>query len=224
MKLYVYDHCPYCVKARAIFGLKHIPVELVTLLNDDEATPTRLIGKKLVPILVKDDGGAMPESMDIVRYIDALNGKPLLESPGGNATLQSWLEESNAFTNPLVMPRWVEAAEKKRAGPYLAEFATDLARRYFVKKKEAYIGPFAQHRANDAALVAQANRALEKLASLIHAETSVHAELSEDDIHLFARLRSLSIVRGLIYPAAVEAYRHAMSRRMAVPLHDAIAG
>ncbi|EPT9973233.1 glutaredoxin, partial [Escherichia coli] len=25
MKLYIYDHCPYCLKARMIFGLKNIP-------------------------------------------------------------------------------------------------------------------------------------------------------------------------------------------------------
>jgi glutaredoxin 2 len=45
VKLYIYDHCPFCVKARMIFGLKNIPVELNVLLNDDEATPTRMIGK-----------------------------------------------------------------------------------------------------------------------------------------------------------------------------------
>lgn len=54
MKLYIYDHCPFCVKARMIFGLKNIPVELNVLQNDDEATPTRMIGQKMVPILQKD--------------------------------------------------------------------------------------------------------------------------------------------------------------------------
>ena len=37
MKLYVYDHCPFCVRACMIFGLKNLPVELVVLANDDEA-------------------------------------------------------------------------------------------------------------------------------------------------------------------------------------------
>ena len=49
MKLYVYDHCPFCVRARMIFGLKNLPVELVVLANDDEATPIGLVGKKVVP-------------------------------------------------------------------------------------------------------------------------------------------------------------------------------
>ena len=53
MKLYIYDHCPFCVKARMIFGLKNLPVELIVMLNDDEETPKRLIGQKIAPILQK---------------------------------------------------------------------------------------------------------------------------------------------------------------------------
>ena len=53
MKLYVYDHCPFCVRARMIFGLKNLPVELVVLANDDEATPIGLVGKKLYRFLSK---------------------------------------------------------------------------------------------------------------------------------------------------------------------------
>ncbi len=46
MELYVYDHCPYCVRAMMIFGLKNIPFKKHVLLNDDEETPIRLVGKK----------------------------------------------------------------------------------------------------------------------------------------------------------------------------------
>ncbi|VTP68106.1 Glutaredoxin-2 [Leclercia adecarboxylata] len=28
MKLYVYEHCPFCIRARMIFGLKKVPFEL----------------------------------------------------------------------------------------------------------------------------------------------------------------------------------------------------
>jgi glutaredoxin 2 len=48
MELFVYDHCPFCVKARAVFGLTDIAVDLVILSNDDESTPTRMIGKKTI--------------------------------------------------------------------------------------------------------------------------------------------------------------------------------
>ena len=36
-----------------IFGLRQIPVELIHLANDDEATPIGLIGAKQVPFLLK---------------------------------------------------------------------------------------------------------------------------------------------------------------------------
>ena len=36
MRLYIYEHCPYCVKARMIFGLKSVPIELEYLLNNEE--------------------------------------------------------------------------------------------------------------------------------------------------------------------------------------------
>ena len=53
MKLYIYDHCPFCVRARMIFGLRDVAVDEETLLNDDEDTPIGLIGAKQVPILIK---------------------------------------------------------------------------------------------------------------------------------------------------------------------------
>ena len=53
MKLFIYDHCPYCVKVRMIFGLKNINIQLVTLSNDDEKTPISMIGKKNGPCFGK---------------------------------------------------------------------------------------------------------------------------------------------------------------------------
>ena len=91
MKLFIYDHCPFCVKARMIFGLKDLPVRLVTLLSDDEITPISMIGKKMAPILQKDDGSYLPESMDIVHYVDNLDGKPLLTGKT-NPAITAWLQ------------------------------------------------------------------------------------------------------------------------------------
>ena len=49
----------------------------MVLANDDEATPIGLVGKKVVPILVKEDGTAMPESLDIVHYVDEYFGEKI---------------------------------------------------------------------------------------------------------------------------------------------------
>lgn len=65
-RLYVYDHCPYCVRVRLALGLKNIKHELVFMSNDDVATPTRLVGKKIAPILeMPADGVVMAEVRDV---------------------------------------------------------------------------------------------------------------------------------------------------------------
>ena len=46
MKLYYYDHCPFCVRARMAAVLLAADVEEVVLANDDEATPISMIGAK----------------------------------------------------------------------------------------------------------------------------------------------------------------------------------
>ena len=91
MKLYIYDHCPFCVRARMIFGLRDVAVEEVVLANDDEATPIGMIGSKQVPILQKEDGSFMGESLDIVRYIDQGRLKETVRPE-----VQAWLDIGTA--------------------------------------------------------------------------------------------------------------------------------
>jgi glutaredoxin 2 len=50
-RIYLYDHCPFCVRATMVAAYKQVPFERVVLLNDDEKTCHDLIGKKMVPIL-----------------------------------------------------------------------------------------------------------------------------------------------------------------------------
>jgi len=213
MKLYVYDHCPFCVKARAIFGLTATPVELVIMLNDDEATPTRMIGKKMAPIL-EHDGRFIPESMDIVAHVDRLAGGKVLAGPR-NPQVAEWIGKTSDALYPLAMPRWA-------ASP-LAEFATPEARAYFTRNKEAIIGSFTDRMAQSGEYIAALNRHLPALGELIRSPDAVNGDLSEDDIHLFATLRAMSIVQGIVYPPAVEAYRVRMAERTGVDLHDNIA-
>lgn len=50
--VYVYDHCPFCVRVRLALGLKNIKHTINFLANDDIPTPTKLVGKKIAPIFV----------------------------------------------------------------------------------------------------------------------------------------------------------------------------
>jgi glutaredoxin 2 len=213
MKLYVYDHCPFCVKACTIFGLKDTAFDLVILLNDDEATPKRMIGKKMAPIL-EHDGRYIAESMDIVAHVDGLSGDRVLTG-ASNPALTDWNREVTGPLYSLAIPRWANAD--------FEEFSTPAARAYFTRNKEAMLGNFKDHLAASADYIATLNRHLLALEPMIQSPDAVNGELSEDDVHLFATLRSMSIVRGIVYPPAVHAYRLRMAERTGIDLHDHIA-
>ena len=213
--LYHYDHCPYCVKARMIFGLKKISCELKALLNDDEETPRSFIGQKMVPIL-KTEKGFMPESLDIVRHIDDSSGNPSVNWKE-NPDLQRWFNTSGDTHYFLAMPRWVQAP--------LEEFKTPAARTYFQKKKEGYIGPFEDALKDTDALTEKMSERLEQLETLLKESSPFFQEdgLSVNDFHLFAYLRALSIVKPLSFPKKTRAYMESLSKESRVPLHLSIA-
>ncbi|HHW7448761.1 GrxB family glutaredoxin [Pasteurella multocida subsp. multocida] len=210
MELYVYDHCPYCVRAMMIFGLKNIPFKKHVLLNDDEETPIRLVGKKVVPILVKEDGTAMPESLDIVKYIDAHYGEAILQT-AVRPEIEALLAEITSYSNYLLMPRFVKLD--------LAEFATQSAIDYFAKKKTDYVGDFTQHFNNTPTYLARLTQDLEKLSALVMGETSLNQHLSFEDILVFPLLRNLTCVKGLRFPARLEKYIKRLSELSKVELY-----
>ena len=204
MKLYIYDHCPFCVRARMIFGIQQIPVELITLANDDEATPIRLIGAKQVPILQKLDGSYMGESLDIVRHINAQAKRPISEPI--RPSIQAWADKVGEYYNQLLFPRSIQLG--------LPEFATPAAVVYFILKKEASIGTgIAQMLDKTPELLAQIHSDLQTLASQIHSDTLNGSDLSMEDILIFPMLRNLTMVRGIQFPAVVQDYIANMAQR-----------
>lgn len=209
MKLYHYDHCPFCVRARMIIGLRGLDVAQVALANDDEATPIGLVGKKMVPILVKDDGTAMGESLGIVRYLDEYAGGEHLDDAIRPA-VQAWLDKVNTYSNQLLSPRSV------RIG--LPEFATESARAYFTAKKSAAYGDFAENLARTDELLARLHADLPALVPLVASTEHLGTRLGYEDIITFPLLRNLTMVKGVQYPSAVQRYVETMSANSRVPL------
>ncbi len=209
MKLFIYEHCPFCIKARMIFGLTKTPVELIYLANDDEETPIKMIGAKMVPILEKDDGTFMPESMDIVHYINDMQKHSVFKTEP-TEEIANWIKETFPIMHKLVMPRNVLCD--------FEEFKTQSSKDYYQHKKEDYIGPFADAMAKTPEYSQQIKEKLNELADLMKSEQSIHAELSEDDIHVFAILRGLTLVKGLEFPNKVQAYMESMAKQSNIPL------
>lgn len=183
MKLLVYDHCAFCVKARAIFGPEGGPVDLVVTLNDDVMTPERMVGRKVAPIL-ENEYRFRPESMDIVALVDAI-GYPRVLAGATNPAVGSWIAEGSGILYRLAIPRW--------AATPLPEFAIASARAFFRRKKETVIGPFEERLLETGAVVQATVDHLARLEPHVRSPEAVNGALSEDDIHLFAHLRALSL-------------------------------
>jgi len=133
MKLYHYVHCPFCVRVRLALGFLQISFESIVVPYDDEETPVKLTGKKMLPIMAFDDGTIMNESLDIIKKLDPNN---LLK----NQLMNLHQEEFNALlerigkpVHNLCMPYWI----------WTPEFNQN-SRNYFQKKKEVKRGPFAK--------------------------------------------------------------------------------
>ena len=214
MKLYIYDHCPFCVRSRMIFGLKDVACEIITLPNDDEETPVRLIGKKMLPILVTESHDAIGESLDIVKYIDETYGTPVL-TVSDDSAIEAWMEDATNVIFPLAVPRWTSSD--------FEEFRQDAARQYFLQKKEAFFGPFPRLLDQTETMVTEINAKLEILDSLLVRQERVTGQFSLTDIRLFPLLRSLSIVKGIYWPPRVHESMKEMAERSRVNLNDNIA-
>lgn len=215
MKLYVYDHCPFCTRARMAAALRGVAAELVYLPNDDEDTPIRLIGAKQLPILQKEDGSHMGESLDIVRYLDrqsSLQSSEALDE-AVRPEIQAWVDAFGDWGNRLIMPRDVQLD--------LPEFAAESSVAYFKGKKEAWLGAsFEQLLQETPRYLAQAQEALHALNDLIapNADYVNGTHLSMEDILVFPLLRNLSMVKGVAYPDNVAHYVRAMSQAAKIPL------
>lgn len=132
-KLYHYVHCPYCVRVRMAAGFLNINYETQILPYDDESTPMKLIGKKMLPIWVDLNGKNHPESLDIIQLMDSekrLQSQALLKSEKWSR-LQQFLDEVGNNIHNLAMPYFI----------FTPEF-DESSRKYFQTKKEQKRGPF----------------------------------------------------------------------------------
>lgn len=208
MRVLIYEHCPFCVRVQMMLNIKQIAHETTVLLNDDEATPIQLVGKKVVPILQFSDGSAMAESLAIVRYLDTHYATPIVQW-GVRERFTQWMDELRAVIPYLTTPRIAQLPFK--------EFATPSARAYFIEKKTAMIGDFSNHLANTQTYLHKLAPLLESLCQQLPAP----AHLSEEDFVLFPILRTLTVVKDLHLPEAIAAYLQTMSEKTQIALLSA---
>jgi glutaredoxin 2 len=204
MRLYLFEHCSICFRVRMTAALKRMHLQETVVLEDDSDTMIGLAGKRVIPILVKDDGQPMLESMDMVAYIDGL-GEPILTGPQ-RSEVATWADNFVAKTVPLTMPRYPLLG--------LPEFGTIAALDHYIVRKRKRLGDFVELRAKTREQIDALIPELEVLDRLIESPTAVNGKLSLDDIRVLPLLRSAAVVKGLRFPQKVREYFEAMMNRI----------
>lgn len=243
--VYVYDHCPFCVRVRLALGIKNVKHLVQFMANDDIPTPTNLLGKKIAPIFeIPEDDLIMGESLDIIAKIDSdpRFGPTNSILPATDRTdIKAWQKSVQSLLRTLQRPRYV-------ATGLLPEFQQIDGRHAFIKnhqlppyEKKEWKGDgtnenpgidmdeklklYAEAMAKDPApLVEDLNAKLIELNDIVYSsEYCSEGGLSLDDIDLWARLRSITIIKGVIWPEKLRKYMDNFSALGDVPLYDQMA-
>jgi glutaredoxin 2 len=204
MRLYMFEHCSLCFRVRMTAALKRRHLQETVVLDDDSDTMTGLVGKRVIPILVKDDGQPMLESMDMVRHVEAM-GAPVQTGPERHE-VAAWADKVVGKTAPLTMPRYSLLG--------LPEFATIAARDHYHLRKRKVFGNFVELRADTRRYIAELMPELDELDRLIESPHAVNGEVSLDDVRVLPLLRSAAIVKGLRFPHKVRDYFETMMARI----------
>lgn len=195
MKLYHYVHCPFCVRVRMGFGLLNIPYTSVVTPYDDEQTPLKLTGKKMLPIVVYPDGLAQNESLDILKAQDPQDALHWNALEKYEAVINPLLDKIGSPVHSLAMPYWI----------WTPEF-NDHSRKYFQSKKEIKRGPFKE-------LVKNQKGYIQKLDSILKEEILPELtpfyksdKLTILDIMIAAHLWGMYVVPEYQFEPAIHSY------------------
>ena len=207
MKLYIYEHCPFCARTRYVGRMLGIEFEEVMLTYEDEATPVALVGKKIVPILEKDDGSIMPESADIIAYFLSLKGQTFTQAL---PTTLDWQSATFPFNQKLGYPRMHYLP--------LGEFLTPESRVAWQAKKESATLNFEQLLVDTLMINQQTAPLLE------HAEKNIQLVNGESTLPLFDQAIYFSLLRVLVispeltWPTALITWLEKQSLATKIPL------
>lgn len=203
-KLHVYDHCPFCIRTELALGWLGIDYQRIVYGYGDMEGPKVLTGKKMLPVLeFVDESGSttfMPESLDIVHYLDLLEGpKNSLFPPKAREDVDDWLERFCAALSILSRPRIIQMPVKDWANE------SDIA--YARQKYEGKGFDYADALQKTDEYIAKVNTLLEEFEGLVFSSSSLSRYgKSMDDIYVLPHLRTLTCVKGIKWPSKTLCY------------------
>lgn len=180
----------------------------------------------------------MPESMDIIKLIESderFGPVNAIKPASGRTDLKAWQKSVQILLRTLQRPRYV-------ATGLMPEFQQLDGRHAFIKNHqlppyekdewkngdmpmEEKLKCYADAMSSDPApLVEELNAKLVELDDMIYCDQyCTEGGLSLDDVDLFARLRSITIIKGVEWPNKSRSYMDNMSELADVPLYDEMA-
>jgi glutaredoxin 2 len=184
----------------------------------------------------------MGESLDIIKLVDAddrFGATPVILPATDRADIKAWQKATQTLLRTLQRPRYV-------ATGLMPEFQQLDGRHAFIKnhqlppyEKEEWKGTkdapgmnmaeklqlYAEAMANDPApLVEELNAKLVELDDIVYSEHFCsEGGISYDDIDLWSRLRSITIIKGVQWPTKLRSYMDNLSALGDVPLYDEMA-
>ena len=196
----MFEHCSLCFRVRMTAALKRKDLQEIVVLDDDTDTMVALVGKRVVPILVKDDGEPMLESMDMARYIDGLGG-PISNGPE-RPEIAAWEDRVTPKAARLTQPRYPLLG--------LPEFGSAAALDHYHVRKRKALGDLVELRANTRRYINELLPDLEDIDRMVESPRAVNGALSLDDVRVLPLLRSLAVVKGLRFPQRLRDYFESM--------------
>lgn len=214
MKLYVYNHCPHCIKARLVADISGLKYETVYLANDDEKAHIDKIGSKQVPFLELDYGTFIKESRDVCEYIAKIQNFKI-EGASDNTYLANKLNGLADHNRKVIYPRMPHNTKNA------CDFPTQSAKEYFLDKKALYIGDMSDlliNPPNDS--ITAINETLASIDSQVQFPFINGDKLSWDDVYLFPILFILTMAKEIIViPTNIKKYIHNIEKNTNIELY-----
>ncbi|EKF9660872.1 glutaredoxin 2 [Vibrio cholerae] len=207
MKLYIYEHCPFSARVRYVAGMLNIPLDVITLDYDDDQTTNQIIGSKQVPLLIKESGEALAESLDIIQF--------LLESVNSSETAQpaqatlDWQRSAFLPLQKIGYPRWFKLG--------LPEFKTASAQQAWRVKKETTELHFESLLKDTPQIALQVQACIDAVKPLLKLHSYQHVALIDEAI-IFSILRGFFSAPEIQWDSEVRDWMVSVSQKTQVRL------
>lgn len=213
--LHVYDHCPYCIRVELVLGWKNLPYERVVYGYGDSLGDQKkglyyggktLTGKKQLPVLELSGQTYMPESRDIIIYLQGLLGPSstsYLPCASGRTDLRDLFNDGGfkESTRILTRPQVIKLT-------HLKDWDKPEDIQYAKQKYEGQNFNYENAEKSAEEHIQKVNNYLVKLDELVYSENQLTKGCGQtwDDVVYLPQLRTLTCVKGLKWPPKLLAY------------------